>query len=90
MSDDDMRKIINPSYLNNAQQTLYDSLPTNLVQKLAAHSSCTALAFNNQGDIVATGGEDKLVKLWNTKERKELAILKNKYVISAVAFSMDN
>jgi WD40 repeat protein len=38
---------------------------------------------------VATGGEDKLVKLWNTKERKELAILKNKYVISNVAFSMD-
>lgn len=72
------------------QQVAYDSLPTNLVQKLAAHSSCTTLAYNGQGDTLATGGEDKLVKLWNTKERKTTAILHSKYVISALAFSLDN
>jgi len=69
---------------------MIDALPTTLSQKLSAHSSCTALSFNPHGDTLATGGEDKVVKLWNTKEKKEIAVLKSKYPISAVAFSLDN
>ena len=36
---------------------------------MIAHSeACTALAFNPMGDTIATGGADKVVKLWALKK----------------------
>ena len=74
---ENMDSIMNQNFLRESiVQGPIDALPTNLVQKQVAHSSCTALSFNINGDTLATGGEDKIVKLWNTKEKKEVAILK--------------
>lgn len=49
------------------------------------------MAFNPTGDTLATGGDDKCLKLWNTKKMNETAVLRVKnHVINAVAFSLDN
>ena len=58
---------------------------------IAHNDACTSLAFNPLGDILATGGEDKCVKLWNTKKMTETAVLRAKtHSICAIAFSLDN
>ena len=49
------------------------------------------MTFNPSGDTLATGGEDRCVKLWNTKKMTETSVVKSKTnAISAVAFSPDN
>lgn len=89
--DDDFVDIINPKYLGQQNMTL-DSLPTTVKVKMMAHSeACTCMAFNPTGDTLATGGDDKCVKLWNTKKMTEMATLRSKsHSICAVAFSPDN
>lgn len=55
--------------------------------------ACTAIAFNSMGDILATGGEDKVVKLWSLKKQKihDIATLKSKSnPVCALSFSLDN
>lgn len=86
--------MINPTYLKNNAHALdaeIDALPSDSNQIINAHTSCTALAFNSHGDTLATGGEDKCVKIWSTKDMKEVAVLKTKsHPVCAVAFSLDN
>ena len=69
-----------------------DSLPTKVNAKMIAHNdACTCLTFNPNGEFLATGGEDKVVKIWNTKKMTEIGTLKSKtHSICAVAFSPDN
>ena len=68
----DFRDVIKPEFLNqNNNQEDMNALPTEVKTKMIAHShACTALCFNPMGDIIATGGEDKAVKLWNLKKQK--------------------
>jgi len=58
---------------------------------MQAHTeACTALVFSPIGDIIATGGADKIVNLWNTKNMQSKASFKSKQTICALAFSLDN
>jgi WD40 repeat protein len=61
---------------------------------MIAHTEpCTCLSFNTLGDTLATGGADKLVKLWSIKNKKihEATSLKSKTnSICALSFSIDN
>ena len=67
---DDFVDVINPKYLGQQNMTL-DSLPTNVKVKMIAHNdACTCMAFNPNGEFLATGGDDKMVKIWNTKKKR--------------------
>lgn len=89
---DDLTNLIKPEYLNmiDAHQ-VYGNLPYDVKQKVTAHNnSCTALCFNPNGDIIATGGSDKCVNLYNTQSMVCKATLKMKDSVCALAFSLDN
>jgi len=41
-------------------------MPNRFITKFPAHQEeFTAMVFNPSGDVLATAGADKLVKLWN-------------------------
>ena len=42
------------------------NMPNRFITKFPAHQEeFTAMVFNPSGDVLATAGADKLVKLWN-------------------------
>ncbi|NMG09267.1 serine/threonine-protein kinase [Brasilonema sp. UFV-L1] len=58
---------------------------------LAGHSDeVNSLAFNPPGTILASGSDDKTIKLWNFKSRKEIRTLNgHKDIIYSLAISSD-
>ena len=90
-----MEESLRPELIDklNTEQEI-GALPTDPKIKMIAHSDpCTALTFNTLGDTLATGGADKMVKLWSIKGKKihETCSLKSKtHSICAIAFSLDN
>ena len=90
-----INEYIDPKHIH-LQNTRMDGLPTEVKVKMIAHNdACTCLAFNPTADILATGGADKCVKLWNTKKMPQLSemeVLKSKVPqsVTAVCFSPDN
>lgn len=59
--------------VRNSSFLMVLKLPSRTERKIAAHKrECSCLAFNPIGDVIATGGGDNLVKLWNANTGKEL------------------
>jgi WD40 repeat protein len=56
-----------------------DLSPSNLKLKMEAHTeSCTCAIYNPIGDMIATGGADKVVKLWTQKKMTMIHEIKHK------------
>lgn len=93
-NDEDIQEFMKPEYLVNMSEKELNILPTEVVEKRVVHgSACTALALNSMGDLIATGGDDKFVKLWKLKNSQahEIACLKGRSnAVCAMAFSLDN
>ena len=69
---------------------LYDAQNCKEVQRLEDEFLCTSIAFSPQGDIVATGGVDRVVKLWNIHNGNLLGKLEgHTYPVLTLAFSPD-
>ncbi|MHA1772107.1 MAG: WD40 repeat domain-containing protein [Candidatus Thorarchaeota archaeon] len=60
------------------------------VQKIQDDFLCTSIAFSPRGDIVVTGGVDRLIKIWDIKTGERLATLEgHSYPILSLSFSPD-
>ncbi|MFW9912248.1 MAG: WD40 repeat domain-containing protein [Candidatus Thorarchaeota archaeon] len=69
---------------------LYDAQSCEEMQRMQDEFLCTSIAFSPQGDIVATGGVDRIVKLWDIRTGELLAKLEgHSYPVLTLAFSPD-
>ncbi|MHA2020681.1 MAG: WD40 repeat domain-containing protein [Candidatus Thorarchaeota archaeon] len=69
---------------------LYDARNCEEMQRMQDEFLCTSIAFSPQGDVVATGGVDRIVKLWDIRTGDLLAKLEgHTYPVLALAFSPD-
>lgn len=82
---------LKPEYLRNSAMKNV-SLPSEISWKVAGHTGETScLTFDRDGDRIFTGGADGLVKVWSTKDGKELAVMSGfKKGITDVSCSLDN
>lgn len=68
---------------------LYDAHTQEELALLTEHTrEVTSIAFSPSGEILASGSEDKTVKLWSVSEKREIATLDTGWVLS-VSFSPD-
>jgi WD40 repeat protein/serine/threonine protein kinase len=77
---------------------IWDAAESKWIGRLKGHEGpILTLAFSPQGTMLASGGEDRTVRLWNVEKKKELCICKgdhmdgrsHHYAVRAVAFSAD-
>ena len=69
---------------------LYDARNCEEVQRMQDEYLCTSLAFSPRGDIVASGGVDRVVKLWDIRAGECIANLEgHTYPILSLDFSPD-
>ncbi|MFX0056578.1 MAG: WD40 repeat domain-containing protein [Promethearchaeota archaeon] len=69
---------------------LYDAHSCEEMQRIQDEFLCTSIAFSPQGDVVATGGVDRVVKLWDIRTGELLGKLEgHSYPVLALAFSPD-
>ena len=69
---------------------LWKSCGSDELFTLGHHSNVIeALAFSPDGKRLATGGFDKLVKIWDLETRREIGSAREETMLGAVAFSAD-
>jgi WD40 repeat protein len=69
-----------------------DVVPSHVTQKYFAHEKeATCLAFSLGGNLLATGGGDGLIKIWDVNKECETQMLKAfNRALTCVAFSYDS
>ncbi len=61
------------------------------VRTLKKHSApVKALAYSANGEILATGGDDKNIYFWNPKTGELIGVIKNFFNVKALQFTPDN
>ena len=61
-----------------------------LVSSLKEHTDYVlALAFSPDGERLASGGDDRTIRIWNVAQRKAMVITNQTYSIQRLAFSPD-
>jgi len=69
---------------------LYDVRNCEEMQRLQDNFLCTSIAFSPKGDIIASGGVDRVIKLWDIKSGSLLGTLEgHTYPVLSLAFSPD-
>jgi WD40 repeat protein len=69
---------------------LYDAQNCEEMQRMQDDFLCTSIAFSPQGNVVATGGVDRIIKLWDIRTGQLLAKLEgHTYPVLTLAFSPD-
>ena len=59
------------------------------VATLKGHSD-NSVAFNSEGTLLASGSDDRTIKLWNVESRTEVATLKgHSNSVNSVAFNSE-
>ncbi len=67
---------------------MYDVQNGEEVQRLKDNFLCTSLAFSPRGDIIASGGVDRVLKLWDIKSGECFAQLTgHSYPVLSIAFA---
>ena len=89
---DDLSDLLKPEYLNQGDMSKpIDNLPVDVKIRMVAHTdACTTMEFNPTGDMIATGGADKEVAIWNVKDMSRRGKFSYKAAVSCMAFSHDN
>ena len=67
-----MSDLIKPEFLNTEGMNKdIDNLPIEVKTRMVAHTdSCTTMQFSPTGEMIATGGSDKDVCIWEVKDMK--------------------
>jgi len=69
---------------------LWDVPSRRLVTNLTGHTtSLLCVAFSPDGKLLATGGRDQTVRLWNPQKPQPIAVLTNEFEVGSVAFARD-
>ena len=77
---------------NSLSYSKKTTVPSKPIHKIFAHKNeVTCLCFSPLGDLIATGGGDSLVKVWDPNSGVEIASLKDfKKSITSVSINLDN
>src|SRR4029077_2200857 len=71
---------------------LWEIKTRTLVTTLGKHNGPVwAVAFSRDGDVLASGGSDKIARLWDMPNRKQLAVLQSSEIrpVQALAYAPD-
>lgn len=76
--------------LRNNDLILYDYSANRTYQLPTGHDNANCIAFSRDGELLATGGSDRLIKLWHIESQRQIGELSgHRGEVSGVCFSPD-